>query len=248
MSLPRVLAVDDDEIIQRFVQMALDTEALELRQAGSVDEAVALLRREGPVDLILTDLMLPGASGVDLVQTLQTTPGLLGNARIVVLSAGLDASTSRHLAAQGVWQQLHKPVAVAELQAAVHAALRMDVVAPEPSRTERVPPDAAQATPAQRAVDLHFGGDAALFHAFRASCAAQFARDAALGNELVRAGDLQGLRRHAHSLASVFATLGEDAGATAARALQRACEEGRHDAVALWPALASALEHLSRDK
>jgi CheY-like chemotaxis protein len=246
MSLPRVLAVDDDEIIQRFVQMALDTEALELRQAGSVDEAVALLRSEGPVDLILTDLMLPGASGVDLVRTLRATPALLGSARIVVLSAGLNSATSQRLEAQGVWRQLHKPLAVSELQTAVRAALGMEQsVVLEPDKPRRVTPDT---TPEQRAIDLHFGGDAALFHAFRTSCAAQFALDVTQGNTLARAGDLPGLRRHAHSLASVFATLGEEAAATQARALQHACAQGQSSAIALWPALARVLEHLSQQK
>lgn len=243
MSLPRVLAVDDDEIIQRFVQMALDTEALELRQAGSVDEAVALLRSEGPVDLILTDLMLPGASGVDLVRTLRATPALLGSARIVVLSAGLNSATSQRLEAQGVWRQLHKPIAVSELQTAVRAALGMEQPVLEPDKPRRLTPDA---TPEQRAIDLHFGGDAALFHAFRTSCAAQFALDVTQGNALARAGDLPGLRRHAHSLASVFATLGEEAAATQARALQHACAQGQSSAIALWPALAQVLEHLSQ--
>lgn len=243
MSLPRVLAVDDDEIIQRFVQMALDTEALELRQAGSVDEAVALLRSEGPVDLILTDLMLPGASGVDLVRTLRATPALLGSARIVVLSAGLNSATSQRLEAQGVWRQLHKPIAVSELQTAVRAALGMEQPVLEPDKPRRVTPDA---TPEQRAIDLHFGGDAALFHAFRTSCAAQFALDVTQGNALARAGDLPALRRHAHSLASVFATLGEEAAATQARALQHACAQGQSSAIALWPALAQVLEQLSQ--
>lgn len=232
---PRVLLLDDDAAIRRFVGMALEDEPLELLEAADVDQALALLRSEGPVQLVLTDLMLPGASGSDLVQLLCDTPALLGDARIVVLSAGLDAATAARLAAQGVWRQLHKPVGLAQLQATVRAALQGHADA------------AAPAAVGQDAIDRHFGGDRALYTLFRASCGPQFVRDAAQGQAMLLAGDWAGLRRLAHSLASVLRTLGEDAAADGARALEEACvRQDAASAAGLWPPLAASLTQLAR--
>lgn len=242
MTRPRVLLVDDDASIRRFVELALEDEPVELHSAANVAEALALLRRLGPVQLLLTDLMMPGASGTDLLQQWQAEPGLRGNAEVAVLSAGLDAGTRARLQAMGVTRLLHKPVGVAELQHCVRDALGASPATPAPASAGGPLRDGPIAPARQAAVARYFGGDVALYQAFRASCAAQFPEDLRSGAAALAAGDLQALRRGAHSLKSVLTALGQADGADAARALEEAC--ARSDsaaAVPLWEKLQAAL-------
>jgi HPt (histidine-containing phosphotransfer) domain-containing protein len=58
------------------------------------------------------------------------------------------------------------------------------------------------------AIAEHFDGDASLYDAFAASCARQFATDAATGQAACEAGDLQALGALAHNLKSALLMLG----------------------------------------
>ncbi|MEQ1683192.1 MAG: Hpt domain-containing protein [Burkholderiaceae bacterium] len=58
------------------------------------------------------------------------------------------------------------------------------------------------------AIVEHFDGDAALYDAFAASCAGQFATDAAAGQSACETGDLQALGALAHNLKSALLMLG----------------------------------------
>ncbi len=73
------------------------------------------------------------------------------------------------------------------------------------------PRELADPPPGVRAaIANNFDGDALLYQAFAASCAAQFAHDAAAGQAGSDAGDLAALRRLAHNLKSALTMLGHD--------------------------------------
>ena len=59
-------------------------------------------------------------------------------------------------------------------------------------------------------IAARFDGDAALYRAFAATCALQFALDAAAGQLACEAEDMAGLRRLAHDLKSALHMLGHD--------------------------------------
>ncbi|TXC67071.1 response regulator [Piscinibacter aquaticus] len=63
MNRPRVLLVDDDPSIRRFVALALEDLDLELVEAGSVAQARERLAEGAGYALIVTDLMMPGRPG-----------------------------------------------------------------------------------------------------------------------------------------------------------------------------------------
>ena len=115
----RILVVDDDPDALRFLR---DT----LRQAGfepfvTADHAdiPRLLRREKP-DLVLLDLSLPGADGIDLLQRL---PGLVDIPVIIVSGYGREETVAKALDA-GAEDYVVKPCFAGELTARVRAALR----------------------------------------------------------------------------------------------------------------------------
>lgn len=222
---PRVLLVEDDASIRRFVAMALDELPIDLREATTLAEAGQVLA-EGPVALLLCDLMLPDGSGVSLLQALAADPRRRAGARLVAFSAGISAERREQLQHIGVDEVLAKPVALAALEACVQRALAPAAAAPP------------AAAPGSDPVARFFGGDRALFETYRASCLAQFPADLAEGDAALAAGHLGALRRLAHSLKSVLLTLGHDDASRQAAALEALAAAG--DAVhapAAWAAL-----------
>ena len=79
----RVLIIEDEEIQRRVLALGLAAEGFEVESAGSVPAAMALLS-SGHFDAALVDLLLPGASGVELARTIHaSSPGIA----IVLMSA-----------------------------------------------------------------------------------------------------------------------------------------------------------------
>lgn len=201
----RVLLVEDDASIARFIDMALEDQGVDLTVCGDVESALAVLQ-ERPVGLVITDLMLPGLSGYDLMDRLHSEPALLGNAKVVVFSAGMNLDKQARLEGRGVWRILRKPASVAQLQACVlDAFVELDAALAPP---EAVPQEPASASSDSDAILAYFGGDAGLFRAYRAKCLVQFEHDLAAGDAALQSSDLAALQRLSHSLATVFRTLG----------------------------------------
>jgi DNA-binding response OmpR family regulator len=230
MSAPRVLLVEDDASIRRFVLLALDDLPVTLIPAGTLAEAEAVLA-DAPVALLISDLMLPDGNGAALLQALAADPARRGGARLVAFSAGLSAEHRRLLLAAGVDEVLDKPVSLQALEGCVRRAL-----------TSAAAPHAAVPLAPASVIERFFAGDAALYRAYRTSCRLQFVADLRQG-ELARAGgDLPGLRRLAHSLKTVLLTLGHDDGARQAASVEGwAATDSPAVAWAGWAGLACTL-------
>jgi CheY-like chemotaxis protein/HPt (histidine-containing phosphotransfer) domain-containing protein len=241
---PRVLVVEDDASLQRFVALALEEFEIELLAVPSVDAGLAALA-DAPAALVLTDLMLPGRSGFELIDALAADPALRGGARLAVFSAGLNPQTRQRLERPEVWRLLSKPCSLAELQDCVRSALEL---VPASSRLEPAPPTLQltdDEAAAARAIAEHFGGNELLYRAFRASCLQQFRADLAEGERARAAADAPALRRLAHSLKSVLLTLGHAQASTTAHALEDSCERADWVAAApQWRVLRAQLEAL----
>lgn len=223
-----VLLIEDDPAIQRFVAMALEDLPVRLCIVGTVEEGLRVLE-QGPVALILLDLMLPDAPGTELLAQLRLRPVLKGAARVAVFSAGLNADKRAELAAFEIHHILPKPAALSDLRACVEEARPV------------MPPCAGGRRPA--AVDRYFDGDAVLYASFRNAAREQFPHDIAAGDLASREADVGRLRRIAHSLRTVMVTLGDVRAAGAAAALEDAALTDPTLAPALWPPLREALQH-----
>lgn len=234
MTHPRVLLVEDDPSLQRFVEMALELMPLELHCRDTVAGAIEMLQ-QAPVDLLITDLLLPDGSGRDLLARLHAEPALRGQARVMVFSAGLDDAISAELVKAGAWRTLAKPCSLDDLERCVGEGLD----------TAAADPPAAAAPEAVDPLQQHFAGNAALYQAFRASCLQQFAHDIEAGEAACRARDGQAMRRLAHSLKSVLLTLGHVAESMDAAALELAADAADWpQALPLWQSLRQGLAAL----
>jgi len=115
-----VLVVDDEEPIRNALRKYLKQQQFEVHTAGSGDEALQQLRLH-KVALMLSDIRMPGASGVDLVpQALEIEPDLA----ILMLTAVNDATSAALCMQRGAMDYLTKPIELADLGRAVHRALR----------------------------------------------------------------------------------------------------------------------------
>ncbi|WP_428503005.1 response regulator [Roseateles sp.] len=233
----RVLLVEDDPSLQRFVSMVLEDLAVELTVCGDVGSALLALRRSA-FDLLITDLMLPDRSGLDLLAELQALPALRGSARLVAFSAGLQPEVRSRLQTLNVERLLFKPCSVGELEACV-----LEVLGPVPAASDApTPPPQQQPAPQadQEAILRNFGGDAALYRGFRAASLEQFAQDLQEGERACTTRDTPALRRLAHSLKSVLLILGLDGSSDLANRLERLLEQALN-AGSAWPAEADGL-------
>jgi len=69
---PRVLLVDDDTAVRTFAARALENRGHAVRQAGSGDEALQLLESGQAVDIVVTDIVMPGMDGLALAREVRT--------------------------------------------------------------------------------------------------------------------------------------------------------------------------------
>ena len=115
----RVLIVEDEADIRRFVRMALETEGHEVFEADGVKRGLIDAATRRP-DLLVVDLGLPDGDGADLIRDLRSWSAV----PVIVLSArGGEADKIAALDA-GADDYLVKPFGAGELMARVRAQLR----------------------------------------------------------------------------------------------------------------------------
>jgi two-component system KDP operon response regulator KdpE len=131
MSL-RLLLIEDDAHIRRFLRATLVTQGYALLEAETGAEGLALAAAQVP-DLVLLDLGLPDMEGNEVIRRLREWSGV----PIIVLTArGQEREKVANLDA-GADDYLTKPFGVGELLARIRAAMRR-VQMPEPGGLEQV--------------------------------------------------------------------------------------------------------------
>ena len=114
-----VLVVDDDPETLRYVRRVLAGAGYAPLVAADAEEAAALARARRPC-LVLLDLVLPGADGLELMDAISD----LGDPPVIFISAyGNDENVARALE-RGAADYIVKPFSATELTARVRAALR----------------------------------------------------------------------------------------------------------------------------
>lgn len=121
----RILVIEDDIDINDVVATSLQKAGYACEQAFSGSEARLLLKTaamegEAPFDLVVTDLMLPGASGEDLVREIRNR----SDAPIIVVSARTGTNDKVELLKLGADDYLTKPFDLDELHARIAVQLR----------------------------------------------------------------------------------------------------------------------------
>jgi CheY-like chemotaxis protein len=104
----RVLLVEDSDSLRRLFARVLMARGYEVHEAADGLEALGCLHRFVP-DLVLTDLMMPGLDGFELIRRVRTMPDL-AEVPVVAMTAGASSEAEREARLGGASDYLAKPI------------------------------------------------------------------------------------------------------------------------------------------
>jgi DNA-binding NtrC family response regulator len=102
---PHVLVVDDEDLARESLGALLE-EDFRVSLASSADEAIEILRRQQPVDVLCTDFQMPGMNGIELIRELsRLSPATVG----VLVTGYPDLAANRSAESDGGFLVVVKP-------------------------------------------------------------------------------------------------------------------------------------------
>ncbi len=108
-SQAKILVVEDRELDREMLTTILQHAKYRVQQAADGPQALALVRSEHP-DLVISDLLLPGMDGFELVRQMRSDPSI-SSTNVIFYTAVFDEQEARELAEEcGVSQVLFKPL------------------------------------------------------------------------------------------------------------------------------------------
>ena len=119
----KILIVEDEEKIARFIELELVHEGYEIVKTNNGRTGLEIAEK-GEIDLVILDIMLPELNGLEVLRRLRRTsdiPVIMLTARDAVMDkvSGLDAGADDYIT---------KPFAIEELLARIRVALKKRVV------------------------------------------------------------------------------------------------------------------------
>jgi two-component system response regulator PilR (NtrC family) len=115
------LIVDDETDIRELLTMTLERMDIETYSASNLDEAKALLKQR-QFALCLTDMQMPGGTGLDLVNHIsESHPGL----PVAVITAHASAENAVSALKAGAFDYLSKPISLKQLRPVIEFALKL---------------------------------------------------------------------------------------------------------------------------
>ncbi len=116
----RILIVDDEATIRASLVESLTREGYEISSAETGEEALAKCHSTS-FDLVITDLKLPGVSGIEILQALRNQ----GNGTpVIMMTAYGDVDTAVNAMRMGAYDFIPKPFKLGVMKSQVRAALK----------------------------------------------------------------------------------------------------------------------------
>jgi len=115
----KILVIDDEAQITRVLRAALTAQEYQVRTANDPEEALEIYREWNP-DLVITDLMMPTMTGVDVCRAIR----LIAATPVLVLSVRDHERSKIEALDAGADDYVTKPFSIQELLARVRAHLR----------------------------------------------------------------------------------------------------------------------------
>ena len=129
-----ILVVDDDPSLKRVLVYQLEQEGYRVANAASGAEAVEAIRAGG-VDLLITDVMMPGMDGLELVDRVRASaPDVVP----IVITAHGDIATAVRAMQSGAFDFVEKPFTRERMLVSVAKALAYAGLRDEIPRARRV--------------------------------------------------------------------------------------------------------------
>jgi DNA-binding response OmpR family regulator len=116
----RVLVVDDDPEVRALIKMILSRAAFEVELCEDAESALVHLRNDGPYDVIVTDFMMPGISGIEFIAMVRAGERT-ARLPILMVSGHTNYAMGPRAISAGADHFLEKPFKAAELRSTVAA-------------------------------------------------------------------------------------------------------------------------------
>src|SRR5580765_4169023 len=117
--MPAILIVEDEAKMRRLLELNLGDDGFTTLSAEDAETGLKLLR-ENPVDLVLTDLKLPGMNGLEFLQTIKRENEALP---VIVVTAFGSIETAVEAMKAGASDYVLKPFSLAEIRIVIHKEL-----------------------------------------------------------------------------------------------------------------------------
>src|SRR5258708_5021557 len=114
-----ILIVEDEAKMRRLLELNLGEDGFKTLSAADAESGLQLLASQ-PIDLVLTDLKLPGMSGLELLQTIKQQNAALP---VVVMTAFGSVETAVDAMKAGATDYVLKPFSLAEMRMVVRKEL-----------------------------------------------------------------------------------------------------------------------------
>jgi len=119
MALARIMVVEDDDNLRHITQMQLNAAGYDTSVAADAEQAQELLKKS-PTDLVITDLNMPGRSGLDLLKKIRLE---YPETTVVIFTAYGTVETAVEAMRAGAYDYLTKPVHPYDLRSVVARAM-----------------------------------------------------------------------------------------------------------------------------
>jgi DNA-binding NtrC family response regulator len=119
---PKVLIVEDEPSVREALSVLFKRNGFEVEGCESGDRAIGRLSEHGPVDLVVTDLRLPGQDGIAVLKAARAQDPL---AKVIVVTAQGDEDFAMKACNEGAFRYLKKPYKNQELILNARQALEM---------------------------------------------------------------------------------------------------------------------------
>jgi CheY-like chemotaxis protein len=130
---PHILVVDNEPVLTEVIKDILEADGYHVSIANDVRAALRSAEKRRPT-LVLSDIMMPGLDGLNLLTELQRTPSLAG-VPLIFFTASPDTRLARRL---GAWDVIRKPASRQQLLDRVFAGVAVGFMSQE-GRDARAP-------------------------------------------------------------------------------------------------------------
>jgi len=124
----RILAVDDEETMLRIIRRSLEPENCTVETFSNATAAITRLKSGDPVDIVITDLMLPDADGFRIIEEAHVVDG---NILVILITAYSSIETAVKAIKSGAYDFIPKPfdpehIAIVVKRAAETRSLKLE--------------------------------------------------------------------------------------------------------------------------
>jgi two-component system, cell cycle sensor histidine kinase and response regulator CckA len=117
-----ILVVDDEEKMRKILRVGLAGQGLTVLEAAGAEEALQVCKdRQGPIHLLLVDVVMPGMSGVELAPQIMA---LRPDIKVILMSGYRDDHILLNAALNPNTPFFHKPFTLEDLVKKIHELLK----------------------------------------------------------------------------------------------------------------------------